>query len=159
MRRAGLMLLLSVLGLGVAGCVSVSSADTPAPGSEFFELYSGQYTDSGSFTSKTTRIVTSQGEFETELARYTSAAPVLVDFAAGKVLLVDMGERSSGGHAIGVVSVAVQPDYVVARVRLTKPGPGCVVTTALTNPWQFVQILTDREVLVEEELVVTDCAE
>ena len=51
MRRVGVMLLLSVLGVGTAGCVSVSSADTPAPGSEFFELYSGQYTDSGSFTS------------------------------------------------------------------------------------------------------------
>ena len=36
-------------------------------------------------------------------------------YAAGKVLLVDMGERPSGGHAIGVESVTVQPDYVVAR--------------------------------------------
>ena len=159
MGRFGVMLLLSVLGVGTSGCVSVSSADTPAPGSEFFELYSGQYTDSGSFTSKTTRVITSQSEFEAELARYTSAAPALVDFSAGKVLLVDMGERRSGGHAIRVESVTVQPDHVVARVRLTKPGPGCVVTTVLTNPWQFVQILTDREVLVEEELVVTDCAE
>ena len=40
-----------------------------------------------------------QNEFAAEYADYVGAAAPILDFNTGKVLLMDMGSRSSGGTA------------------------------------------------------------
>jgi hypothetical protein len=96
-------------------------------------------------------------DYAAELANYTSATPVSVDFTTGKVLLVDMGVRNTGGYSVAVMSVDVGTNSVVANIRLLKPGSGCAVTASITNPYQFVFIPSLKEILVSETLEVVNC--
>lgn len=110
------------------------------------------------FTKKQLRVITSQQEYAATLADYSSEAPQQLDFNAGRVLLVDMGQRATGGFTIEVKSVGQQKrSAVIANVQLTKPGSTCLVTQALTNPYQFVYIPTRKEILVSERLSIFEC--
>ena len=142
-----------------SGCVDDINTEGPLPESEFYEVTSGAYTDSGTYTKKQTKVITSQSEYDEELLNYTSSSPASIDFTSGKVLLADMGQRNSGGYSIGVTSVDVTDDYVMANIQLTKPGQGCFVTLALTNPYQFVFIPGQKEILVKESLNIVQCDE
>jgi len=151
------MLFLSVCATGLIACIDNSNAQSPSQGLQFVELNSGQFTQTGLYTQKQSRVITTQEDYASELATYTSVPPVAVDFSKGKVLLVDMGKRNTGGYTIEVTSVDVGVGYVIANVSLTKPGSGCVVATVLTNPYQFVYIPTLTEILISERLETTNC--
>jgi len=133
-----------------------NAASTP-PEAAFYAIHQGSYTDSGAYTNKQSKVFVDQSAYRTELATYSSATPELIDFTSARVLLVDMGQRNSGGYAIAITSVDVFNDYVTANVVLTKPGTNCMVTQALTNPYQFVVIPTTKEVLISESVVVSNC--
>ncbi len=139
------------------GCaVVLNSSDVPS-GEKIFVLAEGGFPEGGVFTSRQSKVISTQEEYATELAIYTKAAPVNIDFKKGKVLLVDMGRRSSGGYTVRVASVDETDNWVVVNVELVMPGPNCIVTMSLTNPYQFVFIPSLKEVLISEKLVVTEC--
>ena len=146
-----------VLFSAALGCAGLASAESVSPGLPFVVLNSGYHTQTGLNTKKQTKVITSQTDYATELANYTYATPALVDFTLGKVLLVDMGIRNTGGYSIGVTSVSATYNSVLANVLLVKPGPGCIVTQAITNPYQFVYIPSTQEVLVSESLQLLVC--
>lgn len=140
-----------------AGCVGESTAQSDAPEVRFSQLHQGLYTDSGVMTDKKAVVFTTEDRYSDVLAIYSSEAAVAVNFDTSRVLLVDMGGRSTGGYAISVTSVEEFDDHVTANIRLVKPGPDCVVTQAFTNPYQFVLIQTSKEVLVSESIAVKRC--
>jgi hypothetical protein len=144
-------------GIVLSGCVFDSNAASTTPEADFYEIHHGLYTESGTYTNKQSQVFVDQAGYSSELATYTSATPELIDFTNARVLLVDMGQRNTGGYAIAVTSVDVFNDYVTANVVLTKPGTNCMVTQALTNPYQFVVIPTTKEVLISESIVVNNC--
>ncbi len=124
----------------------------------FVVLHHGYHTLA--YTKRQTRVISSQADYAAALAVYTNDEPHQVDFNAGRVLLVDMGPRSTGGFSIEVVSLNERiKGAVVADVQLTKPGPRCFTTQSVTNPFQFVYIPTRREILITEKLVTLDCSE
>jgi len=79
-----------------------------------------------------------------------------VDFERDGVVAVFMGERPTGGHGIQVEQVALRDDELLVEVLLQSPGPECLTTQALTQPYQIVSvpraaeqaIFTTRSVLV-----------
>lgn len=153
-----ILLLISVLMMPLlSSCMTDSDAASSPSEVAHVELASGHYTDTGMTTRKQSKIILSQQDYAAELANYSSSAPMEGDFAAGKVLLVDMGPRSTGGYSIGVTSVDDNENYVVANVRLFMPGQNCVVTQAVTNPYQFVFVSSVKEILISESLEVNDC--
>ena len=150
--------------VAVLGCVPVllncggeSNAAVTPPEALFTVLAEGTLPQGGGYTKKQSKVISGQADYATELAVYSSATPASLDFVAGQVLLVDMGPRNTGGYSIRVTSVNVANDWVVANVELVKPGPQCIVTLALTNPYQFVYIPTRKEVLLSEVVRVTSC--
>jgi hypothetical protein len=151
------LLMLVVLMAVLWGCTRESSAEDPLPESQYVELNRGEYTLNGISTKKQTKIISSQIDYAAELANYTSTTPTSVDFTKGKVLLIDMGGRNTGGYSIGVTSVNVADNWVVTNIRLVKPGQGCIVTQALTNPYQFVFIPSLKEILVSESMEIINC--
>ena len=157
MRQILSCLALSVVLLCLSGCNGESRAQSPSPESQFAELNKGHITENGIPTKKQTKVLLSQMDYAAELANYTSATPVSVDFTTGKVLLVDMGVRNTGGYSVAVMSVDVGTNSVVANIRLLKPGSGCAVTASITNPYQFVFIPSLKEILVSETLEVVNC--
>ena len=57
-----------------------------------------------------------------------------VDFAGEMVVVVALGARPSGGHAIVVDSATLHGGTLVVHVRASAPGPRCAVTGAFTAP-------------------------
>ena len=158
MKRVFCISVLSVCLSVLPGCGGASNAATlQPPQMQFIVLNQGTLPEGGVFTRKQAKVISTQADYAAELAIYTSAAPGAVDFTNGKVLLVDMGPRSSGGHAIRVASIDVADGWVVAHVELVKPGPQCGATMSLTNPYQFVFIPTLNEILLSEKVVVAVC--
>jgi hypothetical protein len=66
----------------------------------------------------------------------TAAPPPLpsADFTREMLVVVALGQRSSGGHSILLESAEVAGDAMVVRVRTIAPGTGCGTTMALTQP-------------------------
>jgi protease stability complex PrcB-like protein len=150
-------LILAVFLSSLSGCTGESSAQSSLPESRFVELNKGYFTENGISTKKQAKVISSQVDYAAELSNYTSATPASVDFTSGRVLLVDMGGRNTGGYSIDVTSVDVNVDSVVANIRLLKPGSGCAVTLSITNPYQFVFIPSLKEILLSERLEVVNC--
>lgn len=73
---------------------------------------------------------------------YGDTAPPrpMIDFERFQVVGVFMGEQSTGGHTIRVERLIDDNDTRMVFVSLEEPGEGCVVTQALTRPFQIVQV-------------------
>ena len=151
------VLVLLVCMSALSGCGGSANAVTSPPEAQFVVLNEGGAPAGGNFTKKQTKVISTQSDYASELVIYTSVIPGVVDFMKGKVLLVDMGPRASGGYSVRVASVDVAANWVVANIELVVPGPNCIVTAALTNPYQFVYIPTLKEILLSEKLVPTNC--
>jgi len=157
MKRVPSLLVLAVFSWALSGCTRESSAQSPPPESQFVVLNQGAVPQNGLSTKKQTKVLSSLAEYAAELATYTNDPPLAIDFTPGKYLLVDMGGRSGGGYSIGVTSVDVADDSVRANVKLTKPGPTCVLLPVITNPYQFIFIPSLKEVLVSERVEIVNC--
>ena len=60
----------------------------------------------GNFTSRVSWVFHSQDDYDNALTTYTDEYSETLDFSEGRVLLVDMGLRNTGGYSINVTSVA-----------------------------------------------------
>ncbi len=81
-----------------------------------------------------------------------------VDFATHVVLVVALGEQGSGGYAIQVAEVVSEGYGLRALVHSTAPGSGCAVTTALTQPVEFVGVAAKGAAIrFVEEQDITPC--
>lgn len=87
----------------------------------------------------------------------TSGMPS-VDFDTQYVIGVFAGQKSSGGHTIEVASVTDADSIRTISMALTRPGEGCVVSQALTSPFQLIAVpVSDRELARTETEVVAAC--
>ena len=158
MKPIRMMKMLSLaLSFGYVSAGSSLAAPISAAESRFVVLKEGNAPESGLFTRKQTKVIQTQADYKAELSRYTSAAPGTVDFSKGRVVLIDMGPRQSGGFSLKVAAVNISPNAVTVNLELIVPGPQCMVTAALTNPYQFIFIPTQKEILVSEKLVAATC--
>lgn len=81
-----------------------------------------------------------------------------VDFEESMVVAVFMGERRTGGHRVRVESVRESGDELVVSVNMEAPGPNCMTTQALTQPYQIVRLpRLEGEVTFQIEQVEVDC--
>ncbi len=146
--------LLSLYGCGADAVAKLPAVKSVVP----VILHSAQYIEFGTNTNKGSKVLTSQASYNLELAKYSSAQAVVLDFTKNKVLLIDMGPRNSGGYSISIVKVVYLTDHVVVYIDLMKPGFGCLTTLAITNPFQFVQVETNyNDVLIKESLITKKC--
>lgn len=92
----------------------------------------------------------------------TNPGIVLPSIEAGRetAVLVALGERPSGGHAIRVSAAEMHGDSLLVHVESSRPGPGCMTTAVMTQPYQIVAIAwhgpADRIRFVEHERI-DDC--
>lgn len=81
-----------------------------------------------------------------------------VDFEASMVVAVFMGERRTGGHRVRVESVRQSGEQLIVSVNMEAPGPNCMTTQALTQPYQIVRLpRLEGEVAFQIEQVEVDC--
>lgn len=63
-----------------------------------------------------------------------------VDFSENVVVAVMQGMRPTGGYSIEVKDVTANEGALRVSVEATIPGPTCLVTDALTSPYQIVEV-------------------
>jgi hypothetical protein len=63
-----------------------------------------------------------------------------VDFSRDVVIAVAAGQQATGGHGIAVERVTRADQGLAVEVVQSSPGPGCVVTQALTQPVDVVVV-------------------
>jgi len=81
-----------------------------------------------------------------------------VDFEQFSVVAVFLGERLSGGYTIRVDSLLPGIQETVAKIVETRPGPHCVVTLAITRPYQIVRIpKPEGSVVFQSSVVSKNC--
>jgi hypothetical protein len=66
--------------------------------------------------------------------------PPSVDLVSRMVVLVALGERSTGGHDVRVDGVVPDGDGATVRYTVTQPGPGCMTTQMITSPVVAVSV-------------------
>ena len=85
-------------------------------------------------------------------------SPPAVDLARDMVVLVALGERSSGGHAVRVDGVSAAGDGATVRYTATRPGASCMTTMEITSPVDAVRVpRVDGAVRFERRDVVREC--
>ena len=81
-----------------------------------------------------------------------------VDFARSTLVLIAVGERSTGGHAIRVDRVTRKGDAAIVHYTVTRPGPGCMTTQVMTAPAELISIpRIGGEVRFQPTSVVEPC--
>ncbi len=81
-----------------------------------------------------------------------------IDFDSQYVIGVFAGEKPSGGHTIDVASITDASSIRTVSMALTRPGEGCMVSQALTSPFQLIMVpVSDRELARTETEVVAAC--
>lgn len=90
----------------------------------------------------------------------TLPAPALptIDFTREMVVVAALGERNTGGYAIGIDSAATADSGVVVWVHSTSPGASCGLTQALTQPVDVARLpLLPGPVTFRERAQTVDC--
>lgn len=106
------------------------------------ELHSG---NNGGFKEETTQVITTQDAFakvwKQAFANYMRKEEMPeVDFNKNTIILVALGEKTSGGYTIKTTNTTVTNNSTIVNVISTSPGKGCMTTEAITYPYQIVQI-------------------
>ena len=64
-------------------------------------------------------------------------------------IILNMGEKRSGGYSIGVESVVETTDKILVKVKETAPEPGSMVTQAITYPYAVVRINSKKPIDIQ----------
>ena len=73
-------------------------------------------------------------------AAYPGGGAPAVDFSREMVLVAFGGRHATGGFSVAIDAVQEEPEAIRARIRLKRPAPDAVVTTAETAPFTFVAV-------------------
>src|SRR4030095_5078565 len=81
-----------------------------------------------------------------------------VDMNKYTVIAVFMGSKPSGGYDIKINKVSTNGDKILVQVNEISPGKNCMVTDALTRPYDFVRIpKTDKAAEFKTSSVTKEC--
>jgi hypothetical protein len=137
----------------ISGC-GANAANTQV---EYSVLHESYYNEQGKYTSKSAVVIRDSNDYESELLKRSVDTPEVIDFSQATILLIDMGARGSGGYDIQLTTIVDRNELLTATIELSIPGRGCVVTHAITNPYKFIMLASNKEVLVSEKWTVQDC--
>lgn len=139
---------LAVLVLALTGC----SPTAPSTGAAPLELLrfragSAPFSVQSDFTEPTHLVIRDQAAWDDAWARlgdaispFPSPARPQVDFASHMIVLVALGVRPSGGYSVVIESAVTKDGDIVVTAREVSPGPGCFVTSNLTEPVDLARL-------------------
>ena len=71
------------------------------------------------------------------------------DVQNSNFVILNMGEKSTGGYSIGIESVVETDKNIVIKVKETVPKEGAMVTQAITYPFCVVKINSKKEIIIQ----------
>jgi hypothetical protein len=156
--------LAGMLAGALGGCSSVPTPDQPAGGAPVDGASAGAPTppradsmspaqpsgtriasaSTSGFTTPEQLVLRDQAVWQAAWSRLHEGmvAPPLpaVDFAREMVVLLALGERSSGGHRIRFDGITVAGANATVRFTITEPGADCMTTQVMTAPVDVVRV-------------------
>lgn len=141
------------------GCMSQAGAETSPEGPMVTTIASGNNTVTGLAPTRKIEVYRDQVTFNGSLYEFIQPmAEETIDFTLNQVVLLSLGEKSSGGYSVSVSGVEETDDYVRVFVSYTFPGSNCMVPTVITSPFLFVNIDTVKELVFEERIQSVSCS-
>jgi hypothetical protein len=72
------------------------------------------------------------------------------DVSTSNFIILNMGEKTSGGYSIDVESVEETPKKIIVTVKDNVPAAGSMVTQAITYPYTIVKINSKKEIEIRD---------
>ena len=126
--------------------------------SSFTVLAEGQ--DSGGVDRRTNFRITSDEELRGLWSLiYGTDGPAIppVDFSKDEVIAVFDGSHSSGGYRVEVTELTDADGKRTVHITRYAPGDDCVVSDAITSPFEIIRVARTDLPLAKEEAQVTEC--
>lgn len=149
------LLLIASTILSLQACEVVMADDQPQILSSEI-LHENHYNEFGGATPKSAMVLQTEEDYHHELLKRSSEPYVTIDFSQELVVLIDMGLKPSGGYSIEF-DLTEQEDVITMHVTYIFPGDTCGVTLAFTNPYQFIRLNTQKNVIFNETVKVEQC--
>jgi hypothetical protein len=73
----------------------------------------------------------------------------LNDIQNSNFIILNMGEKTSGGYAIGIENVVETDKNIIITIKETIPKSGSMMTQAFTNPYCIVRINSKKEIIIK----------
>ena len=71
------------------------------------------------------------------------------DIQTSNFVILNMGEKTSGGYKIGIESVVETDKNIIISVKETEPEKGSMVTQEITTPYCVVKINSKKEIIIK----------
>ena len=71
------------------------------------------------------------------------------DTTNSNFVILNLGEKSSGGHLIGIEKVEETADKIIITVKETRPKEGEMTTSVMSNPYTVVKINSKKEIVIQ----------
>jgi hypothetical protein len=71
------------------------------------------------------------------------------DIANANFIVLNMGEKATGGYTIGIESAIETDKNIIITVKETTPEPGAMVTQGFTSPFCVVRINSKKEIIIK----------
>ena len=102
------------------------------------------------------KVIRSYEVYREELSVYSNAAEAKLDinFSNNIILLIDMGQRSTGGYSISLGKTITTTNKFVKINVIYSTCAGGPITNSVTNPYAMYLIPTQKsEVLIQEDWI------
>lgn len=71
------------------------------------------------------------------------------DISNSNYVILNMGEKNSGGYSIGVEKVEETDKNIIITVKENNPSPHAMVTQVISYPYTVVRIHSKKEIVVK----------
>jgi hypothetical protein len=72
-----------------------------------------------------------------------------VDIQNSNFIILNMGEKNSGGYKIGIESVLETEKNIIVTVKESSPESSAIVTQSFTNPFCVVKINSKKGIIIK----------
>lgn len=71
------------------------------------------------------------------------------DIQTSNFIVLNMGEKATGGYKIGVESVVETDKNIIITIKEIVPEPGAMTTQGITTPYCVVKINSKKEIIIK----------
>lgn len=71
------------------------------------------------------------------------------DISNSNYVILNMGEKNTGGYSIGIEKVEETDKNIIITVKEKNPAPDAMVTQAITYPYTVVKIHSKKEIIIK----------
>ena len=71
------------------------------------------------------------------------------DISNSNYVILNMGEKNSGGYSIGIENVEETDKNIIITVKENNPSPDAMVTQVISYPYTVVRIHSKKEIIIK----------